>query len=249
MCRWVCAAWCPAAGHRDHRGARERQLGRLEDVLVNISQRTYSLASRNRAHSCDPARRRGSESAPGELVDPLDGLVLSGGADLDPSSYGAEPHPATFGYRIERDRFEIALAAAALERDMPVLGICRGMQLLNVACGGTLDQHLADRWFTSRSPGAFSRSTTSGSSPIRWRPRALGAEQVEGSLASPPGRRARWVRGWWPPAGRSRTDSSRRSRCRQEPFALGCIWHPEERRARAPRSGPSHGRLARRWTA
>jgi putative glutamine amidotransferase len=83
---------------------------------------------------------------PGEALDLIDGLVLAGGADIDPSSYGQEPHEKTSGTVPERDAFEIALARAAIERDMPLLGICRGMQLLNVACGGTLLQHLPERF-------------------------------------------------------------------------------------------------------
>jgi putative glutamine amidotransferase len=82
---------------------------------------------------------------PDELLSLLDGLILAGGADVDPASYGAEPEPQTHGTVPERDRFEIALARAAIERDLPLLGICRGMQMLNVACGGTLLQHLPDR--------------------------------------------------------------------------------------------------------
>jgi putative glutamine amidotransferase len=74
----------------------------------------------------------------------LDALVLAGGADVDPASYGAERHRCTTGTRPERDAAEIPLALHALERDMPLLGICRGMQLLNVALGGTLIQHLPD---------------------------------------------------------------------------------------------------------
>jgi putative glutamine amidotransferase len=81
---------------------------------------------------------------PGEILDKLDGLILAGGCDIDPSSYGEEPHPQTNGTVPERDRAEIALTQAAVERDMPVLGICRGMQLINVALGGTLNQHLPD---------------------------------------------------------------------------------------------------------
>jgi putative glutamine amidotransferase len=81
---------------------------------------------------------------PDDVLDGLDGLVLSGGADIDPSAYGAEPHEKTVNTRPDRDRAEIALALRALERDLPVLGICRGMQLLNVALGGTLIQHLPD---------------------------------------------------------------------------------------------------------
>jgi putative glutamine amidotransferase len=82
--------------------------------------------------------------SPDELLDLVDGLVLAGGVDIAPESYGAEPHPATNGTVPERDRAEIALTRRAVERDIPVLGICRGMQLLNVALGGTLDQHVPD---------------------------------------------------------------------------------------------------------
>jgi putative glutamine amidotransferase len=82
---------------------------------------------------------------PEEILDKLDGLILAGGGDVDPSMYGAERHPETNGTVPHRDSVEIALTNAAVERDMPVLGICRGMQVLNVALGGTLSQHLPDR--------------------------------------------------------------------------------------------------------
>jgi putative glutamine amidotransferase len=81
---------------------------------------------------------------PDEILDRIDGLMLVGGADLDPSCYGAEAHPETIGCVPERDAFEIALVGRALERDLPFLGICRGMQVLNVARGGTLHQHLPE---------------------------------------------------------------------------------------------------------
>ncbi len=82
---------------------------------------------------------------PEQTLDAIDGLLLAGGADIDPASYGQEPQPETVGSVPERDAFEIALTRAAIERDMPVLGICRGMQLINVALGGTLHQHLPQR--------------------------------------------------------------------------------------------------------
>jgi putative glutamine amidotransferase len=81
---------------------------------------------------------------PDEVLDRIDGLMLAGGADIDPTAYGAEPHPATIGSVPERDAFEVALVRRALERDMPLLAICRGMQVMNIACGGTLHQHLPE---------------------------------------------------------------------------------------------------------
>jgi putative glutamine amidotransferase len=78
------------------------------------------------------------------LLDRVDGICLSGGPDLHPDAYGAEPHPELGPTEPRLDAFELALARAADERDMPVLAICRGAQVLNVARGGTLHQHLPD---------------------------------------------------------------------------------------------------------
>lgn len=83
--------------------------------------------------------------APEDLMARVDGLVLTGGVDLDPAAYGEEPHPATAGWEAETDAWETALLGAATALDLPVLAICRGHQLLNVARGGTLEQHLPDR--------------------------------------------------------------------------------------------------------
>jgi putative glutamine amidotransferase len=111
---------------------------------------------------------------PGEALALIDGLMLAGGADIDPASYGQEAHAETVATVPERDAFEIALVNAAIERDMPILGICRGMQLINVACGGTLLQHLPERFGHSehrRVMGSFEGSDH----PVRL---------VEGSLAA-----------------------------------------------------------------
>jgi putative glutamine amidotransferase len=95
---------------------------------------------------------------PDELLDLLDGLILAGGSDVDPAFYGAQRHPMTIGTNPERDAFEVALAQAAIARDLPFLGICRGMQVLNVARGGTLFQHLPESHGHEehrRNPGSF----------------------------------------------------------------------------------------------
>lgn len=78
------------------------------------------------------------------VLDGLDGLVVTGGKDIDPARYGQEPHPLADEPRPDRDAWEDALLRAALDRDLPFLGICRGAQLLNVTLGGTLHQHLPD---------------------------------------------------------------------------------------------------------
>ena len=99
-----------------------------------------------------------SEEGIEETLDALDGVLFSGGSDLDPATYGDEPHPETNGLRPERDRGELALLLAVLERDMPLLAVCRGSQVLNVARGGDLVQHLPDVVGNERhkhTPGAF----------------------------------------------------------------------------------------------
>jgi putative glutamine amidotransferase len=115
------------------------------------------------------------EHDPDEVLDLLDGLILAGGNDIDPACYGADPHPETHHLVPERDRSELALATRAVQRDIPLLGICRGMQLINVAFGGTLTQHLPDELGHEehrRTPGSFDGSDhdvrlTSGSLAAR----------------------------------------------------------------------------------
>lgn len=104
---------------------------------VDAVQRAGALAL---LIACDPAL----VADPDEILDRLDGLILAGGADIDPAVYGVEAHPETVGTVPERDAFEIALLSRALDRNLPVLAICRGMQVMNVARGGTLHQHLPE---------------------------------------------------------------------------------------------------------
>ena len=110
-----------------------------------------------------------------EILDHVDGLLLAGGADIDPATYGAEPHPETKGTWPERDAFEVTLARQALEREMPVLGVCRGMQMLNIALGGTLVQHLPDVLGHNEhrhTPGAFADHE------VRLKPDSLAARSI-----------------------------------------------------------------------
>jgi putative glutamine amidotransferase len=85
-----------------------------------------------------------SASDPAEVLRVLDGLVLAGGADIDPVRYGEAAHEQTVGLRPDRDEGELVLLGGALAEDLPVLGVCRGMQLMTVNAGGRLSQHLPD---------------------------------------------------------------------------------------------------------
>ncbi|MGI8715109.1 MAG: gamma-glutamyl-gamma-aminobutyrate hydrolase family protein [Solirubrobacteraceae bacterium] len=112
---------------------------------------------------------------PDELLDRIDGLMLSGGHDIDPAFYGAELDEATNQVDPLRDAFEIALTRRAVERDMPVLGICRGVQIINVAFGGTLHQHLPEAFGHEehrRVPGSFDGADHD----VRLQPGSLAAE-------------------------------------------------------------------------
>jgi len=169
-------------------------------------------------------------AAPEGVLDLLDGLLLAGGNDVDPSRYGAEPHPETKGTLPERDDFELALARGALARRLPVLGICRGMQILNVARGGTLSQHLPDDVGHSdhrRSPGSFDDAdhnvVLAGGSLAA---RAAGEERHATKSHHHQGV-ARLGEGWVV-TGRATVDDL--PEAIEDPgggYALGVQWHPE----------------------
>jgi putative glutamine amidotransferase len=166
---------------------------------------------------------------PDLLLDRVDALLLAGGADIDPASYGAEPHPETKETWPDRDRFELALARRALARDMPVLGICRGMQLLNVALGGTLVQHLpevagteAHRTVAGKfsehhvrlDPESLACAAAGVEGFVAWSHHHQGVDQVGEGLK---------VTGW--------SEEDELPEAIELPgkrFALGVIWHPEE---------------------
>ena len=122
--------------------AQEAKWGvwQLPAVLVPLAYVDAVEAAGGRAVVIPP-----SEDGVEETLATLDGVIFSGGADVDPARYGAEPHPETDTPQSRRDAGELALLEAALARDMPVLAICRGFQLLNVARGGDLVQHLPEK--------------------------------------------------------------------------------------------------------
>jgi putative glutamine amidotransferase len=164
--------------------------------------------------------------APEQLLELLDALLLAGGSDVDPASYGARPHPETRDTNADRDRFELALTHGALERELPVLGICRGMQLLNVSCGGTLEQHLGRLDLHAHTPGAFSDHE------VRLRAGSLAARAVgdERTLVKSHHHQAIDELGeGLAAAGWSLPDELVEAvEAPERGFALGVLWHPEE---------------------
>jgi putative glutamine amidotransferase len=171
----------------------------------------------------------GAAESPDELLDRLDALILGGGADLDPASYGAEPDPQTGPTNPARDRFEIALARRALERDLPLLGVCRGTQILNVGAGGTLEQHLPDRLGHEDHrpvPGSWSEH------PVRLEPGSLAARAAGDERLSVKTHHHQGLAeigagldqaGWTDDGETVEALESAGHR-----FVLGVLWHPEE---------------------
>lgn len=164
------------------------------------------------------------------LLDRLDGLMLIGGADVDPALYGQTAGAHTAGMVPARDRCEIALTRRALERDLPVLAICRGMQLLNVALGGTLHQHVPDRVGTDehrRHLGTFAGNAHQ----VRLTPGSLAARtagELEHRVCSHHHQAidalgaGLIITGW--SEGDDLPEAVERADRR---FALGVQWHPE----------------------
>jgi len=209
----------------------EVRWGPWEDVATMLPRSYANAVQRSGGVALVIPPDEAAVEDPDLVLGRVDALVLAGGSDVDPTSYGETPHPQTQRVWPERDRFELALARRALKRDMPLLGICRGMQMLNVALGGTLVQHLPDMvgHETHRdTPGWF------GEHEVRLEPGSLAAKAAgrdritvkshhhqgldrlgEGLVAS----------GW------SITDELVEAvELRDHSYVLGVLWHPEEDR-------------------
>lgn len=166
----------------------------------------------------------------GTLVTRLDAVILTGGPDVDPEQYGAERQPATDEPRHLRDEFEIALLTEAASAGLPVLAICRGVQVLNVARGGTLVQHLPDVVGTDAhrpEPGVFANQHVRVD-PTSKLAAALGAEEIEVSChhhqaVDELGRGLSVV-------ARSADGVVEAVEDTSAPFLIGVQWHPEEGR-------------------
>jgi len=122
------------------------------------------------------------------LLARFDGLLLMGGADVDPALYGQDPHPRTYGVDRRNDEFEVALCRAADELTLPTLAVCRGMQVANVAFGGTLHQHLADLDVSveiAHGPQGFPSPPEGVEHPIDIAPGSLLAKVLDGHSVPP----------------------------------------------------------------
>jgi putative glutamine amidotransferase len=200
------------------------------DQLVTMVPRTYSAAVQGAGAIAvvlppDPA----AAEAPDAFLDRIDALLLTGGADLEPASYGAPSHPAIRQVWPERDRFELALARRAVDRRLPVLAICRGMELLNVAMGGTLIQHLPEAIGSDRhvhTPGTF------GDHEVRLAPGSLAAGAVGAERTMVKSHHHQGVdtlgdglvaTGWSVP-----DEVIEAIELDRGDFVLGVLWHPEE---------------------
>ncbi|MGI8909001.1 MAG: gamma-glutamyl-gamma-aminobutyrate hydrolase family protein [Rubrobacteraceae bacterium] len=166
---------------------------------------------------------------PDVVLDLLDALIVTGGAgDLDPALYGQEPHPETGPVQEERDAYELALVRAAVERRMPILGICRGMQIINVAYGGGIEQHLPDVLGHERhrhTAGVFADHEV-GLKPDSLAARSAGSKRTLARSHHHQG--VREIGDGLSVTGRTDDGAVEAIEDPSCPFVLGVLWHPEE---------------------
>ncbi|QIK76213.1 gamma-glutamyl-gamma-aminobutyrate hydrolase family protein [Nocardioides piscis] len=164
-------------------------------------------------------------TAAAAVVDRLDGLLISGGADVNPQRYGEDPHSSTTSWRDDRDGWELALLDAADARGLPVLGVCRGMQVMAAHAGGVLDQHVPDLVnHTGHSPGGDAFGTIAVSMVPESRLASLVEPRLSvhchhhQSVRTHPG---------FTPAAWSEDGLLEAMEAPGERFCFGVQWHPE----------------------
>ncbi len=203
---------------------REQTRFRMWDVTADVLHAAYarSVEAAGGAPVLLPPQRA---EAAAVLIARLDGLIISGGSDVDPARYKAEPHPRTVGWRTDRDAWELALLDAANAAGLPLLGVCRGMQLLAVSVGGALQQHVPDVvGHDEHSPGADSYGTMGISVAPDSQVHRLIGDEVEVSchhhqaVSAYPG----LVASAWARDGTVEAIEDPGSR-----FRIGVQWHPE----------------------
>jgi putative glutamine amidotransferase len=162
-----------------------------------------------------------------ETLDAVDGLIFSGGSDLDPELYGVPAHTETTGWVRERDDFELGLMQAALARDVPLLAICRGSQVLNVALGGDLEQHVPDRVHTNvhkETPGVFADHDVAVLPETRLSSILGDRADVKSHHHQGYGELGKGLR----EAARAPDGTVEALEDPTRRFTLGVLWHPEE---------------------
>jgi len=167
-----------------------------------------------------------SDNGVEETLDAVHGVVFSGGADLDPELYDQEPHATTAGVQPERDRAELALLQAALARDMPVLAVCRGSQILNVARGGDLVQHLPEVVGDDKhiqTPGTFADHDVSLEGGTRLAALLGEHAPVKSHHHQGFGRVGEGLR----VSAHAEDGTIEAVEAPEQRFALGVLWHPE----------------------
>lgn len=197
----------------------EREFAMLHASYVEATSRAGGIAV------LLPPQQAGVE----QVLDRVDALVLTGGADVDPLSYGEAPARHTSAPSLQRDAWELALAREAVRRDIPLLAICRGLQILNVALGGSLHQHLPDLTGHERhqpAPGVF------GTMEVNIEPGTLAAGLL-GPRAEVSCHHHQAVARLAPAlrvTGRADDGTVEAAEVSGSTFVLGVQWHPEERR-------------------
>jgi putative glutamine amidotransferase len=172
--------------------------------------------------------------AAGEILEPFGGLLLIGGGDVHPSRYGADPHPAAYGVDSERDEFEIELLLRAVRANTPVLGICRGAQVMNVAFDGTLHQHLPDL------PGLVPHGLPGSRSPVMHEAKVSESSRLAAACGQATLACASHHHQGIDRIGESLTavawseDGLVEAMEAEEGWAVAVQWHPEDTAARDP---------------